>query len=121
VPAAVVEHRARTGHEIDDRSGHQDLAGLCGFADATCAVDGDAGEVPAASFDFTGVDPDPNVEADLAGGVADRGPTTRNDVLEIAPGSVQPQGLSRPAIQVTCRARARLLGLSDQWRRCEVR
>ncbi|HET6773552.1 MAG TPA: hypothetical protein VFH36_09590 [Acidimicrobiales bacterium] len=74
--AAVVERRARTCDEVDDGSGHEDLAGLCGFADATCEVDGDACELGAASFDFTGVDPDPDVEADLAGGVADRGPTT---------------------------------------------
>jgi hypothetical protein len=31
-------------------------------------VDGDTRELSAASFDFTGVDPDANVEADLAGG-----------------------------------------------------
>jgi hypothetical protein len=31
-------------------------------------VDGDTRELGAASFDFTGVDPDANVEADLAGG-----------------------------------------------------
>jgi hypothetical protein len=76
VLAAVVELHARTRNEIDDGSGHEDLAGLCGVADATCEVDGDAGELGTASFDFTGVDPDPHVEADLAGGVADRGPTT---------------------------------------------
>jgi hypothetical protein len=37
------------------------------FAHATCEVDGDAAELAAAAFDFTGVYPDPNVEADLAG------------------------------------------------------
>ena len=74
--AAVVEGRARTCHEIDDRSRHEDLAGLRGFADATREVDGDARELGTASFNLTGVDPDPNVEANLAGGVADRGPAT---------------------------------------------
>jgi hypothetical protein len=76
VLAAVVECRARTCDEVDDGSGYEYLAGLCGFADATCEVDGDARQLGATSFDFTGVDPDPYVEADLASGVADRGPTT---------------------------------------------
>ena len=74
--AAVVECRARTCHEIDDRPRYEHLTWLCGFADATCEVDGDARHLGAASFDFPGVDTDPDVEADLAGGVADRGPTT---------------------------------------------
>ena len=39
-------------------------------------VDGDAGEFGAVSFDLTGVDPDPDVDADLAYGVADRGAAT---------------------------------------------
>src|SRR5262245_51255910 len=73
--AAVVECRARTRYEIDDGSGHEDLAGLCGFADATCQMDGDAGEFGVAPFDFTSVDPDPDFQADLAGGVADRDST----------------------------------------------
>jgi hypothetical protein len=76
VLAAVVERRARTCDEIDDGWGHEDLAGFRSFADAACEVDGDARELGTASFDFTGVDPDANVEADLAGRVADRGPTT---------------------------------------------
>ena len=71
--AAVVKCRARTRYEIDDGSGHEDLAGLCGFADAM-QMDGDAGEFGAAPFDFTGVDPDPDFQADLAGGVADAVP-----------------------------------------------
>ena len=74
--AAVFERRTRTGHEINNSSGHEDLAGLRGFADATGEVDGDACEFGATSLDFTGVDPDPNLEADLAGGVADRGAAT---------------------------------------------
>jgi hypothetical protein len=64
--AAVVEGRTRTGREIDDRSGHEHLAGLRAITDAKGKVDGDARQLGAASFDFTGVDPDPNVEADLA-------------------------------------------------------
>jgi hypothetical protein len=72
--AAVVEGDARSGHEIDNGPRHENLTGRCGLTYAPCEVDGDAGELGAASFDFTGVDPDPNVEADLACGVADRGP-----------------------------------------------
>src|ERR671911_1827116 len=71
--AAVVKGCARACDEIDDGARHEHLAGLCGFADAMGEVHGDAGEFGAASFDFTGVDADPDFEADLAGGVADRG------------------------------------------------
>jgi hypothetical protein len=63
----VVETRIRTCHEIDGPR-HEHLTRLCGFAYATCEVDGDTRELGAASIDFTGVDPDANVEADLAGG-----------------------------------------------------
>jgi hypothetical protein len=82
--AAVVKGRARAGDEIDDGARHEYLAGLCGFADAMGEVHGDAGEFGAASFDFTGVDADPDFEADLAGGVADRG-----SAAEGAGGSVE--------------------------------
>jgi len=50
-------------------------------------VDGDACEFGGASFDLTGVDPDPNVDADLAGGVADRGAATDGRRLESVFGS----------------------------------
>src|SRR4029450_5075718 len=73
LPPAIVERRARTGPESDAGPRHEYLTRLRGFADATCEVDGDARELGGASFDFTGVDPDPDIEADLAGGVADRG------------------------------------------------
>jgi hypothetical protein len=76
VLAAVVESRARACHQIDDGPRHEHLTRLCGFAHTACQVDGDARQLGAASFDFTGVDPHSDIEADLAGGVADRGPTT---------------------------------------------
>jgi hypothetical protein len=38
-------------------------------------MDGDAGEFGTAPFDFTSVDSDPNLEADLAGGLTDRDST----------------------------------------------
>jgi Acyl-CoA dehydrogenase, C-terminal domain len=62
--------------EIDDGPRHEHLTRLCGFTYATCEVDGDACELGATSFYFTGVDPDPDLEADLAGRVADGAPTT---------------------------------------------
>ena len=48
--------------------------GCGGFADAMGEMDGDASELGAAPFDFAGVDPDADVEADLAGGITDRRP-----------------------------------------------
>jgi hypothetical protein len=93
VLAAVVECRARPCDEVDDGSGHEDLAGLCGFADATCELDGDARQLGATSFDVTGMDPDRDVEADLAGGVADRGPTR---IARAGPSKVASTGAGSP-------------------------
>ena len=44
------------------------------MAHPVCEMDGDAGELGAASLDFTGMEPDANIEADLTRRVADRGP-----------------------------------------------
>ena len=72
--AAIVEADTGSGNEIDDGARHQHFAGCRGFADAMGKVNGDAGQVSAAPFDLAGVDPDPNIETDLARGVADRSP-----------------------------------------------
>jgi hypothetical protein len=59
VVAAVFEGDSGSRDEIDDDTGDEHLAGLCGVADAACEVDRDAGEFGAALFDLTGMNPDP--------------------------------------------------------------
>src|SRR3990170_2515242 len=72
VPAGILEHEARAGHEILHRLGHEHLARSGERPDAGADVDGDATDVVAPPLDFARVQPSSDLDPEGAHGLGDR-------------------------------------------------
>src|SRR5262245_6292372 len=72
VDAAVGELDPRTGDKILDRARHEHLAGLRHRGHAGTRRHGNAAELAVEPLAFSGVQPDPDLEAERLDGVTDR-------------------------------------------------